>query len=286
MSNLNPTTLRTEYLTNPMAIDASHPRLSWTLQSSDPIARGQRQTAYRILVSDDHDAVVWDSRRVTSDETAHIRYGGAPLLTGERYHWKVRAWDENGKQSEWSDPATWTMGPSVGAGWSRERADDAPRPAVAAEWISLPLGRQWDETKSPAATMLRKPFAVVGTICRAVLYASALGVYEVRLNGQRIGDQVLAPEWTDYHQKAQYQGYDVTTLVQSGDNVLGAEIGAGWYAGRLGMSEAFRRRVAWRVRTQAGVDCSTAHRTRRRTAHYDRERWQLEGNGQRPDSQR
>jgi alpha-L-rhamnosidase len=282
MSNLIPTYLRTEYLTNPMAVDVQQPRLSWGLQASDPATRGLRQSAYRIIVTDDRDAVVWDSRRVASDETAHIRYAyaGKPLLAGEQYHWKVRVWDENNKPSEWSACATWTMG-VWGTGWSHECADDAPRPPVAAEWIGLPLGKQWDETKSPAATMLRKSFAVQGPVRRAVLYASALGVYELQLNGRRVGDQVLAPEWTDYLQKAQYQGYDVTALVQSGENVLGAQIGAGWYAGRLGMAEGFAG-----VWPETGADRPIAHRTRRRPALYGCERWQLESRGQRTDPQR
>jgi len=75
-----------------------------------------------------------------------------------------------------------------------------------------------------------------GKVVRATAYVSALGVYELRLNGQRVGDQILAPEWTDYHQKVQYQAYDVTGLLHEGDNAVGALLGDGWYAGRLGIS--------------------------------------------------
>ncbi|MGD8454077.1 MAG: family 78 glycoside hydrolase catalytic domain [Phycisphaerae bacterium] len=86
--------------------------------------------------------------------------------------------------------------------------------------------------------LLRKTFAVAGDapIRRATLYATALGLYETRINGQRVGDRMLAPEWTDYHQRVQYQTYDVTKLLRPGDNVIGALLGDGWYAGRIGLA--------------------------------------------------
>jgi alpha-L-rhamnosidase len=87
--------------------------------------------------------------------------------------------------------------------------------------------------------MLRKTFSVPGPVRRAIWYASALGLYELRLNGRRVGEALLSPEWTDYHQKVQYQGYDVTALLHPGENALGALLGAGWYAGRIGMAENF-----------------------------------------------
>ncbi len=238
MTKILPGQLRCEYLVDPLAIDADRPRLSWTIACADPDRRGVRQTAYRIVVTCGTDAIVWDSRRVKSDETLHIRYAGKPLAAGEQYRWKVRAWDERGVASSWSASATWTMG-VWGSGWSHEKPLDAPPPAVAAEWIGAPLADVWNERQSLPATMLRKAFRLAGRPARAVLYASALGLYELRLNGRRVGDCVLAPEWTDYRQKVQYQGYDVTALLRTGENVLGAQLGAGWYAGRIGMAQSF-----------------------------------------------
>lgn len=83
------------------------------------------------------------------------------------------------------------------------------------------------------ATMMRKSFRIGGDIRRATAYVSALGVYEMRLNGRRVGDQVLAPEWTSYRRRVQYQTYDVTALLRSGENAVAAAVGEGWYAGRL-----------------------------------------------------
>ena len=238
MSNLVPTHLRCEYLIDPLGIDEPHPRLSWAVQSAEPSDRGKSQIAYQVMVRRADTIPTWDSGKVLSDETLHIRYAGEPLLAMERYFWTVRVWDENDSPSDWSPQAAWTMG-KWGPGWSYDPGNDRPPLAFSAEWIGLPLAGSWDENRSLPAAMLRREFAVKGSIKRALLYVSALGLYEVHLNGVRIADRVLAPEWTDYHRKIQYQAYDVTGLVCSGENALGALLGAGWYAGRLGMSENF-----------------------------------------------
>lgn len=81
---------------------------------------------------------------------------------------------------------------------------------------------------------LRKPFQLKSPVQRAVLYATALGLYEVQLNGQRVGDQVLAPDWTDYRKRVRYQAYDVTSLLKPGGNALGALLANGWFSGRIG----------------------------------------------------
>jgi alpha-L-rhamnosidase len=86
------------------------------------------------------------------------------------------------------------------------------------------------------APLLRKTFRLAERPRRAIVYASALGLYELHINGHRVGDQVLAPEWTDYNQRVQYQAHDVTDLLMPGDNVLAAVLGDGWYAGRIGLS--------------------------------------------------
>ena len=90
-----------------------------------------------------------------------------------------------------------------------------------------------------APPRLRKTFLVAdrSAISRAVVYVTALGLYELRLNGTRVGDHDLAPEWTDYHKRVQYQTYDVTGLLRKGENVLGVQLADGWYAGRIGLTQ-------------------------------------------------
>jgi alpha-L-rhamnosidase len=231
------THLRCEYLVNPLGIETPHPRLSWVLASADPSRRGTRQAAYQVEVASDG-AVTWDSGRVESDETAHIAYQGDALRAGRRYTWRVRVWDEAGAQSDWSEPAEWGMG-WWGPGWTTAKAGDDPRERTAAAWIGGPPPAAWREDESQPSPMLRKEFSLPGPVRRAVLYASALGVYELRLNGARVGDRILAPEWTDYRRKAQYQAYDVTALLREGGNAIGALLGPGWYAGQLGLGQAF-----------------------------------------------
>src|SRR5258706_3554870 len=81
---------------------------------------------------------------------------------------------------------------------------------------------------------LRKPFELNSSGEHAILYASALGLYEVHINGKRVGDHVLAPDWTDYRKRVRYQAYDVTALVERGKNAMGALLANGWYSGHIG----------------------------------------------------
>jgi len=222
-----PAQLRCEYLTNPLAIDAAQPRLSWIVESA---GRGVTQRAYRILAAGSRAALaagrgaLWDSGKILSDETAQIAYAGKPLASGQDVFWKVGVWTNSAAAPVWSDVGTWRMGMLQPEDWK-------------AKWISaagpMPEGEPTPALPSP---MLRKPFALDKPVKRAVATVSALGLYELRINGRRVGDHILAPEWTDYHKRVQYQAYDVTALLRPGANAIGATLGDGWYAGRIGIS--------------------------------------------------
>jgi len=101
------------------------------------------------------------------------------------------------------------------------------------ETLTLPDGYQ-PPPPPTSLRYLRKSFTLDKPVVRATLYATALGLYEASLNGQRVGDIVLAPEWTEYHKRVRYQAYDVTKLVVGGANALGAQIAPGWYSGHIG----------------------------------------------------
>ena len=110
---LTPKQLRCEYLVNPPGIDEAHPRLSWLVASGQ---RGQRQTAYQVLVASNEELLrkdrgdLWDSGKVASDQTTGIVYGGKALRSQQRCFWKLKVWDKDGKASAWSEPAMWGMG--------------------------------------------------------------------------------------------------------------------------------------------------------------------------------
>ena len=234
--------LRAEYLTDPIGIGTQRPRLSWTLESP---RRGMKQLAYRIVASSSRELLeqengdCWDTGWVESRETIQIVYDGVLPGARQRVWWAVQVRDERGEQPSWSEAAFWETG------LLSETHND--RSEWQATWISLPgllpdqdipKAQQWDGlTPSP---YFRRAFKVNGDVARARLYVTARGVYEARLNGTVVGDHTLSPGWTDYHLRIQYQAFDVTDLVTSGENVIGAVVAPGWYAGYVGFGPQCR----------------------------------------------
>ena len=401
MAFIEPYYLRCEYKENPLGIDVVDPRLSWLLRSCDPKRRGQRQTAYRILVADSEQALekgsgtLWDSGKVNSNETAHIVYQGKALGSRQQCWWKVRVWDQEGSPSEWSKSARWTMGLLKPGDWSSQWIGyDAPTPVPEApvelaremhlsglRWIWYPegdprenapaekryfrkqielssdkqivyagflltadnqfvlyindekagesdgKGNAWqrlalvkvkdllrtgpnvlaieaENSEGPAgligrlvigfdddsmavvdidgswktcaeekpgwktmafddndwvspapladvgqppwgvpklgeglylppAPFLRKEFTADGPVRSARVYASALGIYELHLNGIRVGEDYFTPGWTDYNTRICYNTYEIGDLLKVGRNVVGCVLADGWYAGHV-----------------------------------------------------
>jgi alpha-L-rhamnosidase len=225
-AGLEPVGLRTEYRANPLGIDTPAPRLSWILRPVRPGARGQRQSAYQVLVATTPDALrqgradLWDSGRVRSASPIHVVYGGRPLRSGQRVYWSVRVWDQDGRASPLSAPATWEMGLLGPTDWQGSwiaRRTPEPRDEQAF----------YDENPAP---LLRKAITVAEKpIRRARMYVAGLGYYELSLNGGKVGDHVLDPGWTDYAERVLYATYDVTDALRAGENVVGIALGNGWY---------------------------------------------------------
>ncbi len=200
-----PTNLKCEYLTDPMGIDVRQPRFSWVLQHSE---RGQIQSGYQVLVASKPDLLdqskgdLWDSGKVASDESVHVAYAGKPLESGRGYFWKVRTWDAQGSASPYSLPAQFDTGLLDPGDWR-------------GKWIS-------------GAGQLRKEFELSGKVVRARAYITALGYYELRLNGEKVGLNVLDPGWTTYEKRNLYVTFDITSLLKPGKNAVGVMLGDGW----------------------------------------------------------
>jgi alpha-L-rhamnosidase len=210
-AGLQPARLRCEYTDNPLGIDHPQPRLFWQVESD---GRGQRQTAYQILAASSAEQLasaqgdLWDSGKVSSDETAHISYQGKPLASSQRVFWKVRVWDQGGKASAWSTPATWTTGLLETNDWQ-------------AAWICA--------RGASEALLLRKEFEVRPGLVRAIAHVSGLGQYEMTCNGVKAGDDLLSPGWTAYNSTVLYDTKDVTSLLHAGTNAVGLTLGNGMY---------------------------------------------------------
>lgn len=212
--------LKTEYLKNPRGIDFTAPRLFWNCEG------GVRQTAYQVACRDENKNLLWDSGKVESG-TMHTTYAGTPLQSRVCVSWQVRLWDENDTPGEWSENAVFELGLLHAEDWH-------------AQWIT------GDYTPDPKrrypVDCFKKTFAA-GEVKKARLYATACGVYQAAINGQTVEGFTLAPGITDYRKRVQYQTYDVTALLQSGENTLTVQLADGWYRGCCG---------AWGLRNQYG----------------------------------
>ena len=200
--------LRTEYLKDPLGIDIQKPLLFWNCEG------GKKQAAWRIVAQTDG-KTVWDSGKVVSS-SMRVEFP-EQLTSRQRVEWNVKLWDESG-EGEWSEPAFFEMGLLSSSDWK-------------AEWVAG--NYKVNRKKRYPVDCFQKKFTAIG-VQKARLYATACGLYEVRLNGVRVSDMVFAPGSTDYQKRIQYQTYDVTALIKGGVNVMTAELADGWYRGSNG----------------------------------------------------
>ncbi|MFC5404956.1 family 78 glycoside hydrolase catalytic domain [Cohnella soli] len=210
------TALRCEYRDRPIGIDVRSPRLSWQIQSD---RRAVTQSAFEVEVADNEafDTLIWSSGKVASAESAHIELTGLTVASRKRYYYRVRVWDDEGTSSA-RISSYWEMGVLDKEEWR-------------ASWIAEPLAP--GDAEPDRSPLLRKKFETKGGIKQARIYATAQGVYELELNGRRVGSDYFTPGWTSYKTRLQVQTYDVTELLNEGGNAIGAILGNGWFKGNL-----------------------------------------------------
>jgi len=202
--------LKTEYLIDPLGIDIQNPRLYWN------VAGAKKQSAYSLSARTDG-MVVWESGKVLSNRM-RAQYGGPALQSRQRVEWSLVLWDENGAPGQ-ATSACFEMGLLQPADW-------------VANWISADL--EIDKKQRYPVDCFKKSFSTAQAVVRARLYISACGLYEAALNGVKVGDAELTPGYTDYRKRLQYQTFDVTGLIQPGENALELALADGWYRGCIG----------------------------------------------------
>ncbi len=214
-----PVLLVVNSLVNPMGIHDPAPRLGWQLAPVEG-RRGLAQTAYEVRVSSrpGGPADLWDSGKVPGGDCTQVAYHGAPLASRSRAYWRVTVWDDKGEESTSAGDAFWETGLLSRTEWK-------------GKWIGAP----WHGAGQMGANApyLRREFPLGRKPASARLYVTALGLYEAYINGARVGEDLFTPGWTDYRTRVQYQVYDVTALLRTGGNVIGAVLGDGWYAGHV-----------------------------------------------------
>lgn len=217
-----PSGLKCEYKTNPLGIEVQNPRLFWNIPND---RRGTRQTAYQILVSGNSDLLsenigdIWNSGKVVSDENIQIVFSGKKLASCTRYYWKVKFWDENNQESEFSKPSWFETSFLNSSEWQAKWIYDGKENPVKDE----------DFYKEDPSPLFRKEFNLRTPLKQARLYITGIGYYEAYINGKPVSDEVLNPGWTNYGKRIQYNSYDVTDLIQPDKNSIGVSLGNGWY---------------------------------------------------------
>lgn len=212
------TNLRTEQMVNPLGLDTNQPRMSWMLESD---ANNVMQTAYHILVASSPELLaegkgdLWNSGLVPSGESQWVVYKGRPLKSNQRGWWKVKIYTTQG-ETTWSEPATWGIGLLKETNWS-------------GRWIGMDKAAPWDDETQwsrLSSRYLRKEFSLDKEVKRATVHIAGMGMYELYINGQKVGDQVLAPAPTDFRKTIIYNSFDVTSMLAS-DNAIGVTLGNG-----------------------------------------------------------
>jgi alpha-L-rhamnosidase len=254
-AGITPVSLTCEYLTNPSVVDIVQPRLSWINQPTNTNVRGMKQKAWQISVASSREKLIggesdlWDSGKQVSEQSVFIKYNGVPLRSAQDCWWRIRVWDTDGRLSAWSEVSCWKMGLLNPSEWK-------------AKWIGAPW--QGEEAREAIAgrphvpvPLLRKRFVLNKDIKSAKAFVTGLGYFEFYVNGNKVGEDVLSPNQTNYGKRegldkggipiddkfrayrVLYLGHDITSLLRRGENVIGAMTGNGFYNPVINWTKAY-----------------------------------------------
>jgi alpha-L-rhamnosidase len=206
--------LRCEYRVNPLGIDNTTPRLSWKLVGNHQ-ERGQKQTAFQILVASSLDLLntntgdVWDSGKITSNQSVNNAYQGNTLKSAQQYFWKVKIWDKEGNVSNWSDYANFSMGLLKQSDWK-------------GDWILK------EDQKKTDHNWYRKNFELKDNPESAFVFVGSFGYHELYVNGEKVTENVMNPVSSYMKKRIPYLTYDISDKLKRGDNVIAIWHAAGW----------------------------------------------------------
>ena len=200
--------LTTEYQRDPIGMDILKPRFSWKIESDD---KGVMQSAYQIIVSDNQ-GEIWNTQRIDKDDSVLVPYEGKELEPEKLYHITVKVHDNQGNQAV--GEGTFETGILKGTNFK-------------AKWITHELAQ--DET---ACAVFNKKFHIEKNVKMVRVYATALGIYEIKINEKKVGDTYLAPGWTNYKKRIQYQTYEADNYLKK-ENEIEITVANGWYKGYL-----------------------------------------------------
>jgi len=241
--------LKCEHSANPIGIDTPNPRLSWNIESTQ---RNWMQSACQILVSTDSSKLnlnngdIWDSGKIGTSECLYLPFSGKPLASLQKYWWKVKVWDKDRLSAEWSKISNWTMAMVNSSDWKgswitsdlqlsplqkelKALPDFGMEPESEMWKLSEAIRKKTDTITYAPAVYLRKEFSSNQLLKYAVANICGLGLNELYINGSKINHDLLNPAYTDYQKRVFYQSYDVTGLLQRGENAIGVILGNGWF---------------------------------------------------------
>ena len=222
----------------PLVVATRVPRFSWQVPFD---GRGRSQSAYQVLVATTRErlcpgqADLWDSGKVESAQSVNVVYAGTRLESNRDCWCGVQVWDERGEPSGWSEPVLFCTPLFDESDWSAQwiGMGDANEPfadpaTFQQQRVAPEVAEFEPDARSP---LLRKSFAIEKRVRRARVFVCGLGLGELRLNGAKVGSDVLSTPRTAFREKVIYSTYDVTSMLTSGTNTVGLILGNGWFNG-------------------------------------------------------